>query len=145
MPVPLTCHILDTVSGKPAASVVCTVSHLTLNSDNDTAIIESESQFAIAKTNADGRVTQWIFKPDPSERSHLRELGVVETSTGKLEWQSLKPGIYKIRFHTGNYFKQKKEPSFFPFVDIVFEVSDTRHYHIPLLLSNYGYSTYRGS
>lgn len=88
MSVPLTCHILDTVSGKPAESVVCMVSHLTLNSDNDTAIIESESQFAIAKTNADGRVTQWIFKPDPSERSHLRELGVVETSTGKLEWQS---------------------------------------------------------
>lgn len=146
MNVPLTCHILDTVSGKPAADVVCSVSELLLNDDNtDAGTVESEFQFALGKTNSDGRVTQWVFEPNPSERSRLRELGIIEQSANKLDWQVLKPGHYKIRFHVGKYFRQKKETSFFPFVDIVFEVSDTRHYHIPLLLSNFGYTTYRGS
>jgi 5-hydroxyisourate hydrolase len=54
-------------------------------------------------------------------------------------------GIYKIRFETRDYFDKQTVPSFYPFVDIYFEVTRDGHYHIPLLISPFGYSTYRGS
>jgi len=57
----------------------------------------------------------------------------------------LPAGIYKIRFSTNEYFEQNKIKAFYPFVEIVFEISNKEHYHIPLLLNPFGYSTYRGS
>ena len=54
-------------------------------------------------------------------------------------------GIYKMKFITKNYFKKNSIKSFYPFVEIVFEIDTEEHYHIPLLLSPFGYSTYRGS
>jgi 5-hydroxyisourate hydrolase len=54
------------------------------------------------------------------------------------------PGIYRITFETATYYADK--PCFFPSVSILFEVTDvSSHYHVPLLLSPFGYSTYRGS
>jgi 5-hydroxyisourate hydrolase len=56
------------------------------------------------------------------------------------------PGVYRIRFHTGAYFAAQGGTGFFPVVEIQFNVADgAQHYHVPLLLSPYGYSTYRGS
>ena len=58
----------------------------------------------------------------------------------------VKPGVYKLRFHTAGYFAGRNELGFFPEVEIQFTVADgSQHYHVPLLLSPYGYSTYRGS
>lgn len=55
-------------------------------------------------------------------------------------------GIYRLRFATGAYFHSQGLPSFYPEVQIVVRLEDTAdHYHVPLLLSPYGYSTYRGS
>lgn len=55
-------------------------------------------------------------------------------------------GDYRVIFKTGDYFKQQKQESFFPEVPVEFHISSTNeHYHVPLLLSQYGYSTYRGS
>lgn len=55
-------------------------------------------------------------------------------------------GVYRIRFHTGAYFAAHGRVGFFPVVEIQFTVSDgAQHYHVPLLLSPFGYSTYRGS
>ena len=54
-------------------------------------------------------------------------------------------GTYKLKFDTKSYFNQKRTESLYPFVEIVFEIKDNSHYHIPLTLSPYGYSTYRGS
>ncbi|CCK04373.1 hypothetical protein CSE899_05562 [Cronobacter sakazakii E899] len=49
-------------------------------------------------------------------------------------------------FETGDYFASHKQSSFFPEVPVVFHIDNTdEHYHVPLLLSQYGYSTYRGS
>ncbi|NIE97888.1 hydroxyisourate hydrolase [Acinetobacter sp. Tr-809] len=60
--------------------------------------------------------------------------------------QQLKSGIYKVTFKTGDWYKAQKQSSFFPEIPVIFEVDGTLlHYHIPLLLSPYGYSTYRGS
>ncbi len=57
----------------------------------------------------------------------------------------LMPGIYKLMFETGNYFTQQELVSFYPFIEIVFEAAADEHYHVPLLLNPFGYSTYRGS
>ena len=54
-------------------------------------------------------------------------------------------GIYKMRFETGEYFDKQGIQSFYPFVEIIFNITAQEHYHIPLLISPHGYSTYRGS
>jgi 5-hydroxyisourate hydrolase len=55
-------------------------------------------------------------------------------------------GIYRIRFQTGPYFAARQLDVFFPVVEIQFTVVDgSQHYHVPLLLSPFGFSTYRGS
>ena len=62
------------------------------------------------------------------------------------EGKKLEKGIYKVTFKTGDWFKAHKQKSFFPEVPVIFEVDGSvEHYHIPLLLSPYGYSTYRGN
>ncbi len=58
----------------------------------------------------------------------------------------LPAGIYRMNFATSDYFKANNETGFYPYVDIVFELDASGcHYHIPLLLTAFGYSTYRGS
>lgn len=58
----------------------------------------------------------------------------------------LTPGIYRLRFATGDYFAALHLKAFYPEVQVVFKIEDAAgHYHLPLLLSPYGYSTYRGS
>ena len=60
------------------------------------------------------------------------------------EGQNLEKGTYRVTFKTGEWFKAHKVASFFPEVPVIFEVDGTvPHYHIPLLLSPYGFSTYR--
>ena len=71
-------------------------------------------------TNHDGRITDLVRDP-------------------------LEYGIYKIRFETKDYFDRDRVTTFYPYVEIVFEINSGEHYHIPLLLSPFGYSTYRGS
>ncbi len=60
--------------------------------------------------------------------------------------EKLPAGVYRMHFATAVYFKANNEAGFYPYVDIVFEIDASgTHYHIPLLLTAYGYSTYRGS
>jgi 5-hydroxyisourate hydrolase len=55
-------------------------------------------------------------------------------------------GVHRITFDTGQYFHAQRVATFYPEVIVTFEVADaTQHYHVPLLLSPFGYSTYRGS
>ncbi|MFT4305604.1 MAG: hydroxyisourate hydrolase [Microbacterium sp.] len=57
----------------------------------------------------------------------------------------LEPGTYALAFATGAYFADRGLESFYPIVTVTFTVADSRHYHVPLLLSPFAYSTYRGS
>jgi 5-hydroxyisourate hydrolase len=57
----------------------------------------------------------------------------------------LQAGNYRLNFETGNYFFDRQIDSFYPQVTVAFTVFDSSHYHVPLLLSPFGYSTYRGS
>lgn len=60
--------------------------------------------------------------------------------------KTMDAGNYKVVFKTGDYYQQQKQPTFFPEIPVIFHVEKSGdHYHIPLLLSQYGYSTYRGN
>ena len=55
-------------------------------------------------------------------------------------------GIYKLTFYLSEYYARDDRPTFYPHVDVAFEIDgDGQHYHVPLLLNPFGYSTYRGS
>jgi 5-hydroxyisourate hydrolase len=91
-------------------------------------ILESQSprgewtETARGATDADGRLRDWIGA------------------------KTLPAGTYRLKFDTRAYFAGRKITGLYPQVVIVFEVRDAQeHYHIPLLLSPFGYSTYRGS
>lgn len=79
------------------------------------------------------------------EKSPITEATTNMDGRGQLKFDIL-PGMYKIVFYVSSYFERSGTPSFYPKVDIIFRIADpTSHYHVPLILSPYGYSTYRGS
>lgn len=59
--------------------------------------------------------------------------------------KNLQPSTYKMIFHCGEYYRQQNIKTFYPMVEILFNTFDEEHYHVPLLLNPFGYSTYRGS
>lgn len=60
--------------------------------------------------------------------------------------QEINPGDYRVTFETGKYYADHNEDTFFPEIPVIIHVPKAgEHYHVPLLLSQYGYSTYRGS
>ncbi|MGB6772937.1 MAG: hydroxyisourate hydrolase, partial [Terriglobales bacterium] len=62
------------------------------------------------------------------------------------ENEALTIGVYRLSFDTAAYFTARKVDGFYPLVEITFQVRNAeQHFHIPLLLSPYGYTTYRGS
>lgn len=115
----LTTHVLDLSREKPASGVV--VELWQVGPDNKYEFIQ------ISYTNEDGRVNQPL-----------------------LEGSRMKKGIYEIRFYVGDYFRNRgkvlENPSFLDCVPVRFGISKpAAHYHVPLLISPGGYSTYRGS
>ena len=62
------------------------------------------------------------------------------------EGKKLEQGVYRVTFETGDWFKKHDTATFFPEVPVIFSAdASVEHYHIPLLLSPYGFSTYRGN
>lgn len=59
--------------------------------------------------------------------------------------QDAMPGVYRLTFDTGDYFAHRGRTSIYPSVSIIFACGGETHYHLPLLLSDNGYTTYRGS
>ncbi|MEW1809750.1 hydroxyisourate hydrolase [Pseudarthrobacter phenanthrenivorans] len=84
-----------------------------------------------------------------NDRGTWRELATSSTDADgrakDLGPEQLEPGYYKLNFATGTYYAGLQTATFFPEVDLVFEVTGPEHYHVPLLLSPFAYSTYRGS
>lgn len=115
----LTTHVLDTASGTPAEGLRIDLYRLTG---------EVREKIKQVVTNADGRV----------------DGGPILLS------ETFLVGEYELVFHAGDYLRARgvelTEPAFLDVIPIRFGISDTTaHYHVPLLLSPYGYSTYRGS
>jgi 5-hydroxyisourate hydrolase len=113
----LTTHVLDTAHGRPGAGIKIDLYRVS----------PRREQLAQVTTNADGRCDKPL-----------------------LEGDGLKAGAYELVFHVGPYFAGNglalPEPRFLDEVVIRFGVArPDEHYHVPLLISPYGYSTYRGS
>ncbi len=112
----LTTHVLDTTAGAPAAGLTIELFRLD----------GGETCLAVARTNDDGRVDSPL-----------------------LEGDALTVGVYELRFHAGDYLRERHDLPDPPFLDVVpirFGIAAPQaHYHVPLLISPYGYSTYRGS
>lgn len=62
-----------------------------------------------------------------------------------LSTQNNNEGIYKLVFDTHPYFENKNIDSFYPFVEVVFTIKGKEHFHVPITISPFGYSTYRGN
>lgn len=111
----VTTHVLDISKGCPASGV-----SVALERETSAAVWETVGKGA---TDADGR---------------LRDLLKSEIA--------LQAGNYRLTFDTETYFAKQQIEGFYPQVTIAFVVRDAaQHYHVPLLLSPFGYSTYRGS
>ena len=83
------------------------------------------------------------------EREGVFQGQAVTDQDGRIrEWGArapLKPGSYRLVFSVGNYFGSRNVASLYSAITVDFVVGDDSHYHVPLLLSPFGYSTYRGS
>ncbi len=113
----LTTHVLDTAQGKPGAGIAIELFRLE----------PARERLAAVATNADGRCEHPL-----------------------LEGAAFAAGTYELVFHAGDYFTKQglvlPAPKFLDEVVIRFGIADAgAHYHVPLLISPYGYSTYRGS
>ena len=111
----LSTHVLDTSRGRPAAGVDISLERLNAG--------EGWSPLAQAATDDDGRVKHFVLnEPD------------------------LGAGTYRLVFSVEKYFKELSQKSFYPEVSVAFVIEPgAEHYHVPLLISPFGYSTYRGS
>jgi len=113
----LTTHVLDTAHGCPAAGVEIVLYR----------VKPERQELGRASTNADGRLDNPILEADV-----------------------FVPGTYELVFQAGQYFRQRNldlpEPPFVDEVVLRFGIADAgQHYHVPLLVSPWAYSTYRGS
>jgi 5-hydroxyisourate hydrolase len=108
-------HVLDLIHGKPAAAVP-----VRLEKQNDSGTWQL---LASAHTDQDGRCPQLSPQDD-----------------------AFSAGVYRLTFETGTYFAQQKIATLYPVVEVTFRAQEGEsHFHIPLLLSPNGYTTYRGS
>jgi 5-hydroxyisourate hydrolase len=113
----LSSHVLDAVRGVPARGVAIRWERRTASDSDSDSDWEPVSE---AVTDDDGRVSGW------------------DGDTTR--------GVHRLVFGTGDYFAAQDIATFYPEVVVVFEVTDAdAHHHVPLLLSPFGYSTYRGS
>lgn len=111
----LTTHVLDIARGRPAAGMEVSLCRIAG---------ERAEEIARTATNEDGRTDAPILPEAEFAMS-----------------------TYELRFHAGGYLRKSgvTGPRFLDVVPIRFEIVENAHYHVPLLLSPFGYSTYRGS
>ena len=111
----ITTHVLDVSVGRPASGVRVTLDRQTPDGGWE--------QIGAQNTDSDGRARDLVP-----------------------EGESLTAAVHRLTFDVGSYFSASHVDSFYREVTIAFDVKDaSQHYHVPLLLSPFGYSTYRGS
>ncbi len=111
----LSSHILDVTQGKPAPDVKISLSKQ--DKKGNWKVVDEKF------TDENGRIKDFL-KEDKGVNNY---------------------GIYKLTYFIEPYFKKLNQSSFYPFIEVVFEIKDDNHYHVPITLSPFGYSTYRGN
>jgi 5-hydroxyisourate hydrolase len=127
---PITCHVLDTTTGRPAAGIIATLS-----------CRSSANSTHVATTNSDGRIANW-----EAETPSQAPIATLITEQAEKEGNSVLAkgsSVWKLTFNTGAYYGAGK--TFFPVVELSFVVKEGEHFHVPLLLGPFSYTTYRGS
>lgn len=122
----ITCHVLDTISGKPGAGIDVKLKLI--------SPAHATTSHWTATTNSDGRVPAWNSSTDINQ-----VVSSVKSSLGEKDQM-----IWSLTFATEEYFGKGK--TFWPEVELRFAAKkDEQHYHVPLLLGPWSYTTYRGS
>ena len=103
--------------------------------DINTGYPAANVKISLYKQNSDG---DWAFVEAKVTDQNGR-------SKDFLSYTQDNRGIYKLTYHVGPYFESQRQNSFYPFIDVVFQITDENHYHVPITLSPFGYSTYRGN
>ena len=112
---PFTTHVLDISRGKPAVGIKVFLEVYTA--------AKEWKELARGETDGDGRIAD-LFRGN----------------------SAIHAGTYRLTFFTAEYFRSIGVEGFYPYIPVVFELKEpVTHYHVPLLLSPFGYSTYRGS
>lgn len=104
--------------------------------DVSTGMPASGVTVQLEKLNENTKVWAFVDKKVTDGQGRIKEF---------LDGRQQNRGIYKLTFFVKEYFSSKKTESFYPFVEVVFQIQDDKHYHVPITLSAYGYSTYRGN
>lgn len=90
----------------------------------------------LEKMNTETKAWDYVSEKKTNESGRINEFLPSETNN---------KGIYKFTFYTKEYFSSKQVETFYPFIEVTFEIKGENHFHVPITLSAYGYSTYRGS
>ncbi|KAH7348308.1 transthyretin-like protein-like protein [Rhexocercosporidium sp. MPI-PUGE-AT-0058] len=125
---PITCHVLDTTTGRPAANLEVKLSCC----DFPDIIFEGT-------TNTDGRIASWGNKQGTAGEYVVSKGGFRKLMLAGPIGSSL----WKLQFNTGAHYGIGN--TFFPIVELSFLVVRDEHFHVPLLLGPYSFTTYRGS
>lgn len=135
----LSTHVLDSVTGRPAAGMTV---RLDVAAEPEAAACTRGEFFwtriGVGVTDPDGRLKSWADTDTDTG---------TDTGTGTSAGTDvpLTPGQHRLTFDTGGWFADQHRECFYPEVAITFTVAGEGHYHVPLLLAPFGYSTYRGS
>jgi len=141
---PITCHVLDTTTGRPAANlsvklICCAIPDVVFH----------------CKTNADGRILNWqnTQGSQEAEGAFVDDHGGISATLHYMIRQYAEgvsnascpagSSIWKLQFDTGAHYGAAN--TFFPVVELSFLVKEGEHFHVPLLLAPYSFTTYRGS
>ncbi|TQN65442.1 putative 5-hydroxyisourate hydrolase [Colletotrichum shisoi] len=135
----ITCHVLDTSKGRPAKGIRVYLSTTTTTTTTTASGPGTLREFE-SLTDDDGRVHTWL-PFSPATASGEVPVYTLEDVLGAAPGPSSR---WTLRFDTAAYFGGDDE-TFFPEAVVVFTVRKGQHYHVPLLLSPYSYTTYRGS
>ncbi|KAI7305012.1 hypothetical protein KC326_g8298 [Hortaea werneckii] len=147
----ITCHVLDTVAGKPGIGIAV---HLRLlsplpssTSSSSSSSSSSDSYVWNATTNSDGRVTNWEPSSPSSSSSPPDSAADLNAVVAQLKSDLTDPEdqmLFSLTFETEAYYGKGK--TFWPQVELRFAAKKGEmHYHVPLLLGPWSYTTYRGS
>ena len=111
----LSSHILDISKGMPAVDVKISLQKQL--PDNQWQMVAEK------QTDENGRVSDFLLQEEGNDNK----------------------GVYKLTFFVEPYFTNQQLDTFYPYIEVVFEIKGDKHYHVPITLSAYGYGTYRGN